>query len=292
MKNILKKLPLFLLVCFGVNAQNLEKADKNYNNLAYVDAINTYESVAKKGYKSVDLFQKLGNSYYFNAKLKEANKWYAALFDMNQEVEPEYFYRYSQTLKATENYEKADQYLEKFYELAENDKRATLYKNQKDYKSIIAKNSGRYEVKTTNINSAFSDYGAAMYGTQLIFSSSRENASLAKVNTKWTSNEFLNLYTAKRAEDGILSNPEKFSNSVNSKFHEDTPVFTKDMKTVYFTRNNYTNGKVGKNQEEKVLLKLYRASLVNGKWIDIIEVPLSDLGNLPEISAMARSERI
>ena len=275
MKNILKKLPLFLLVCFGVNAQNLEKADKNYNNLAYVDAINTYESVAKKGYKSVDLFQKLGNSYYFNAKLKEANKWYAALFDMNQEVEPEYFYRYSQTLKATENYEKADQYLEKFYELAENDKRATLYKNQKDYKSIIAKNSGRYEVKTTNINSAFSDYGAAMYGTQLIFSSSRENASLAKVNTKWTSNEFLNLYTVKRAEDGILSNPEKFSNSVNSKFHEDTPVFTKDMKTVYFTRNNYTNGKVGKNQEEKVLLKLYRASLVNGKWIDIIEVPFN-----------------
>ena len=275
MKNILKKLPLFLLVCFGVHAQNIEKADKNYNNLAYVDAINTYESVAKKGYKSVDLFQKLGNSYYFNAKLKEANKWYAALFDMNQEVEPEYFYRYSQTLKATENYEKADQYLEKFYELAENDKRATLYKNQKDYKSIIAKNSGRYEVKTTNINSAFSDYGAAMYGTQLIFSSSRENASLAKVNTKWTSNEFLNLYTVKRAEDGILSNPEKFSNSVNSKFHEDTPVFTKDMKTVYFTRNNYTNGKVGKNQEEKVLLKLYRASLVNGKWIDIIEVPFN-----------------
>lgn len=275
MKNILKSLPLFLLVCFSVNAQNLDKADKKYKNLAYVDAIKTYEKVAEKGYKSVDLFQKLGNSYYFNAKLKEANKWYAELFAMNQKVEPEYYYRYSQTLKATEDYAKADQYLDKFYALSGNDKRAGLYKNQKDYKSIIAKNSGRYEVKLTNINTKLSDYGAAMYRDQLIFSSSRENASLAKVSTKWTSNSFLNLYASKRADDGSLSNVQKFSNSVNSKFHEDTPVFTKNLKIVYFTRNNYTKGKVGKDEQEIILLKLYRASLVNDKWIDIVEVPFN-----------------
>ncbi|WP_309608160.1 OmpA family protein [Flavobacterium sp.] len=275
MKTILKNLPLFLLVCFSVNAQNLDKADKNYKNLAYVDAIKTYEKVAEKGYKSVDLFQKLGNSYYFNAKLKEANKWYAELFAMNQKVEPEYYYRYSQTLKATEDYAKADQYLDKFYALSGNDKRASLYKGQKNYKSTIDKNSGRYEVKITDINSKLSDYGAAMYGDQLIFSSSRESASMAKVSTKWTSNSFLNLYAAKRAENGSLSNPQKFSNSVNSKFHEDTPVFTKNMKIVYFTRNNYTKGKVGKDQEEVILLKLYRASLVDDKWIDIVEVPFN-----------------
>ena len=42
--------------------------DKKYDNYAYIDAIKTYERVAEKGYKSEDMFKKLGNSYYFNSE--------------------------------------------------------------------------------------------------------------------------------------------------------------------------------------------------------------------------------
>ncbi|MFE3872745.1 flagellar motor protein MotB, partial [Flavobacterium sp. ZS1P70] len=49
-------------------------ADKKYDNYAYVDAIKTYERVAEKGYKSVDMFKKLGNAYYFNGELDKAAK--------------------------------------------------------------------------------------------------------------------------------------------------------------------------------------------------------------------------
>jgi hypothetical protein len=35
----------------------------------------------------------------------------------------------------------------------------------------------------------------------------------------------------------------KFDKSINSKFNESTPVFTKDGKTIYFTRNNYLEGR-------------------------------------------------
>lgn len=45
-------------------------ADKKYDGYAYVDAIKTYERVAKKGYKSEDMFKKLGNSYYFNSEFE------------------------------------------------------------------------------------------------------------------------------------------------------------------------------------------------------------------------------
>jgi outer membrane protein OmpA-like peptidoglycan-associated protein len=276
MKNILKKLPLFLLVCFSINAQTVEKGDKQYKDLAYVDAIKTYEKVAEKGYKSVDLFQKLGNSYYFNAKLKEANKWYAELFAMNEKVEPEYYYRYSQTLKAVEDYANADKYLDKFYSLSGSDSRALKFKSQKNYKEVIAKNSGRYEIKNeAGINSKLSDYGSAFYNSQVIFATSRDSIGAARVNTKWTKNSFLNLYSADRADDGSLSNAKKFSKAVNSKFHEDSPIFTKNQKIVYFTRNNYTKGKVGKDNEDIILLKLYRASLVDDKWVEVVEVPFN-----------------
>lgn len=276
MKNILKFIPL-LFICFYSNAQTvkLNKGNKQFEKMAYIDASKTYERVAEKGYKSVDLFQKLGNSYYFNAKLKEANKWYAALFALNEKLEPEYYYRYSQTLKAVEDYVNANKYLDLFQKMSTNDSRASLYANQKDYKNIIDKNSGRYEVKKTDINSDKSDYGSAYFGDKLIFATSREVSGIVKARSKWTKESFTNLYVADRADDGTLSNPEKFSKSVNSKFHEDTPVFTKDLKTVYFTRNNFIDGKKGKDDKGTTNLKLYRATLINEKWENIKELPFN-----------------
>ena len=279
MKNTLQIIFL-LIISLSLNAQTtiLKKGTKQYSNLAYVDAIKTYEKLAIDGYKSVDLFQKLGNSYYFNAKLKEANKWYNQLFDLKEKVEPEYYYRYSQTLKANEEYEKANSYLDQFYKMSQNDLRGNLYNNQKNYQEVIAKNSGRFEIKNTSINSKLSDYGSAIFGDKLIFSTSRDSIGFTKVVSKWTNHSFTNLYAAKINEDGSLGKPEKFSKAMNTKFHEATPIFTKDLKTVYFTRNNYNEGKVGKDDKQIILLKLYKATLVNDKWDNIKELPFnSDL---------------
>ena len=52
----------------------ITSADKKYDSYAYVDAIKTYERVAEKGYKSADMFQKLGNAYYFNSDFEKAAK--------------------------------------------------------------------------------------------------------------------------------------------------------------------------------------------------------------------------
>ena len=277
MKNITTSFFLSIITFLSVNAQTkkLDSGNKQYDNLSYVDAIKTYERVAEKGYKSVELFEKLGNSYYFNGKLKEANKWYTELFALNEPVESEYYYRYSQTLKANNEYEKANKYLDMFHAKTDADLRGNIYENQKDYKEIIARNSGRYEVKPTDINSKVSDYGAAIYGDKLIFSSARDSVGFAKVQSKWTSQAFTNLYSADIKPDGSLEKAKRFSNILNSKFNESTPVFTKDLKTVYFTRNNFNNGKEGYDQDKKIALKIYKANLVDGKWVNIQELPFN-----------------
>ena len=73
-----------ILSAFAFNsyAQNalIKKGDKQYDKYAYIDATKTYERVAAKGYKSADLFQKLGNAYYFNSNLEKAAQWYGELF--------------------------------------------------------------------------------------------------------------------------------------------------------------------------------------------------------------------
>ncbi|WP_306354311.1 OmpA family protein, partial [Flavobacterium sp. '19STA2R22 D10 B1'] len=71
------------------------------------------------------------------------------------------------------------------------------------------------------------------------------------------------------------SAPEKFSSKVASKFHESTPVFTKDGQTMYFTRNNFLDGKKQKSKEKTILLKIYKATLKDNQWTSITELPFN-----------------
>jgi outer membrane protein OmpA-like peptidoglycan-associated protein/tetratricopeptide (TPR) repeat protein len=253
----------------------IEDADKKYNNYSYIDAIATYESVALKGYKDEKMFQKLGNAYYFNADLSKAGKWYTELFDMNGEQEQEYYYRYSQALKSIGNYDKANKMMDNFNKRATNDLRAKLYESQKNYLEEIKANSGRYTIADAGINSEYSDYGSSFFNNNLVFASARDTGRVSKKVFRWTNQSFTNLYSSEISTDGNLGNPKRFSKNINSKFNESTPVFTKDGQTMYFTRNNYLDGKKGKNAEKVTLLKLYKATLNNGNWTNIVELPFN-----------------
>lgn len=251
----------------------VKKADKQYAKYAYIDATQTYERVAAKGYKSADMFQKLGNAYYFNSDLEKANKWYGELFAMGTSVEPEYYYRYAQTLKSVGDYKKADQMMLEFNQKSSADLRGQIFKDKQNYMDVIKANSGRYKIEDAGINSPYSDYGSAFLGNKLVFTSSRDTGSFAQKKHKWTNQYFTNMYSAEITPEGALSAPEKFAKNINSKFHEATPVFSKDGKTVYFTRNNFNDGKKGKDANKITLLKIYKATLKDStRWSDVQEV--------------------
>lgn len=266
-----------LLALQGYSQQNkINKASDKYEKYAYIDAIKTYERIVEKGYKSEEILKKLGDSYYFNGKLVEANQWYEQLYAMNTELEQEYLYRYAQSLKATEKYEDADKILNIFHSKNGQDNRGILHNNQSDYLKLIKKNANRYEISNAGINSEYSDYGAAFYKDQIVFTSARDTGNLTKRKHTWTGDSFTNLYSAQVDQNGSLSSPEKFSKKLKSKFNESTPVFTKDGKKVYFTRNNFIEGKKGKDDQKRTLLKIYSATLDNeGNWTNITELPFN-----------------
>ena len=251
----------------------LDAADRKYASYAYIDAIKNYERVAKKGYKSVDMFQKLGNSYYFNSEFDKAAKWYGELFAMNSDLEPEYYYRYSQSLKSIGENDKANELMEKFYQKAGNENRAKLYEKDKNYLAKIKENSGRYKVEDAGINSKYSDYGTSFYKNQLVFTSARDTGSLFHRKHKWTGQYFTNLYTSDLGDEMKTGKIAKFSKIINSRFNESTPVFTKDGNTMYFTRNNFLDGKKGKDGNKVTLVKIYKATLENGEWGKVTELP-------------------
>ena len=277
MKNRIIYLVVACIATMSMYSQKAKeaKADKQYDKFAYVDAIKTYERMFSKGYKSQDMLQNLGDSYYFKADLDNAAKWYGELFAFTQDVAPEYYYRYSQSLKAVKDYKKADEMLAKFNEKSGNDLRAKLATSQKDYLAQIKKNSGRYTIENAGINSEYSDYGSAYYNNKVVFASARDTGGLGNRKHSWTGESFTNLYAADMGEQGALSTAARFGNKLNSKFHESTPAFTKDGKTVYFTRNNFLDGKKGKDARKTTLLKLYKATLDGDNWTNVTELPFN-----------------
>ena len=279
-KKVMKtKIILFALVLSGLNfngfAQKVAEriADKKYEQYAYINAIKTYERIAKKGYKSVEMFKKLGNSYYFNAELEQAGKWYDELFSMTQDVDAEYYYRYAQTLKATGKYAKAGEMLLKFNEKSGEDSRAKLFNSNRNYLYEIKANSGRFKIQDALINTKYSEYGGAFYGAKLVFTSARDTGFLFQRKHKWSNQYFTKLYAAEITSDSTLGTPIKFANKIRIPFHEATPIFTKDGQTMYFTQNNYLKGKKGKNAEKITLFKIYKAKLIDKEWNNVEELP-------------------
>ncbi len=257
----------------------LNKANEDFERFAFVDARKIYLNVAKSGYESSELFKKLGDSYYFNAELEEAVPWYEKLTtDYQHEIDPEYLFRYSQSLKSVKRYEEADKAMERFNVLTGNDQRAEFFINTRDYLKFIEMQSGKFRLLKLAVNSKYSDYAPSFNNQgQLIFASSRGGAnSFAKNIHEWNEMPFLDLFSSNIIEaNGILQTPKKIKGKINTKFHESSTSFSKDGKTVYFTRNNYTKKRLKTNEEGTTLLKLYRATLEDGKWSNIEDLPFN-----------------
>ena len=278
-KSILLLFTVIASFSFELQAQQakVSPGDKKYDNYAYIDAIKTFEKIANKGYKSEDMFKKLGNAYYFNSEFENAAKWYKELFAMNTSVEPEYYYRYAQCLKSIGEIAEANKFLGEFNAKSKNDSRGKLYKENIDYIDQIKANSGRYKIEDAGVNSKYSDYGSFVYNNKLYFASARDTGNFVQRKHKWTDEYFTNIYNADLdPSTGNTAKVNKFKSAINTKFHEASPVFTTDGKTVYFTRNNYINGKRGKDDHKVTLIKLYKAELgKDNKWTNITELPFN-----------------
>lgn len=258
---------------------SIKKANKDFDNLAFIDAREIYLKVAESGYKNSEILSKLGDTYYFNDELTEAYKWYKELFDLDPDsVAPEYYFRYAQSLKSVKRYAEADALMAKFNSFKGFDSRSKTYSDQPDYLQIIDFQSGRFEVENTRkINSSTADFGPSFYGEggQVVYATARDTSSLIKRTHSWNGQAFLQLYVADADAAGKLSNEERFSKVLNTKYHESTPTFTSDGNTVYFTRNNYNAGLYRQDIDGVNKLKVYKSNKQGKSWSDPVELPFN-----------------
>ncbi len=268
------KVLIFSLLTVAIAFSQNKKVDRitdseDYNEFAYIKTSEVLLRLAEKGYESVELFQKLGNSFYFNNKMPEASKWYGKLVNMegDHEIDPEYYYRYAQSLKSIEDYENSNIWMQKFSDAKPSDSRGRAFLSDVDYLAdIAAASNGDIEIKNLDFNSELSDFGTNFYNGELLFASSRGGGR----DYKWNEQPFLDIYTVRRGEDGSFNKPKNLDKIVNTKLHESSVAFTPNDSVMYFTRNNFFKKKARRGEDGVNRLQLYRATLqFDDSWGDI-----------------------
>ena len=264
---------LFMLMLFFIGfsqEKKIKEANAAFEKLGYMNAVSIYIEVDKNGYGSPDIYKKIADSYYFNANYSEANVWYEKLIKSTEDVDYEYYYRYSQTLKTVPDLEKSNYYYALFSRMKKADSRAQQFEAQSNYLSQIKTDSKRYTISNLEINSAFSDYGVFESKDGIIFTSAR--ASKESKLDSWTKQPFSALYSSKANASNQFENSESFLKNTIFNSNESTAILTKDGLTLYFTRNNFKKNKQKKNNKDEVSLKIYSARFKNGQWTDVVEL--------------------
>jgi outer membrane protein OmpA-like peptidoglycan-associated protein len=102
-----------------------------------------------------------------------------------------------------------------------------------------------YEIFNTSVNSKYAEFGVTYTNNnQVLFASSKKiekDNVFIKDRRQNNRQLYLELYSGVLNEKGDIIQTDKFSNEANNKFFESDITFSADLKTVFFTWNNFYN---------------------------------------------------
>ncbi len=296
MKNMKKLLVIiFVFSIQFINAQDQEliRAKKFFDRTYYSEAIVLYQKLADDR-PSQEVIKNLADSYFYTNDLVKAQRYYRLLVkNYNNNLDREYYFRYAQTLKATNSFDDANEVLKEYYAKSSNTEDVINF--EKDIKTLenVTAIGKRFEIKNLPINTPNSEFGAVEYNGNLVFAGVKLKPGIFDKKFKWDNATYLNLVTIPlkniNAADSIV---HYFAKELKTGMHESNAVFTKDGKTMYFTRNNSKNGTKKRDDKKISNLQIFKAELVEGKWTNISSLPFNSPNYSVEHPALSADEKV
>lgn len=267
-----------------MNAQ-VKLADNFFKDYAYKQATELYLEAIKKGDSSEHVLTRIGDCYYNNSNVKEANVWYEKAVEKYNKVNPEYIYKYIQTLRSLNKYEEAHKWTEVFRERKGNDNRIKENEvfNIENFKSLENTDNVYIEFRNLDLNTPYSDFGGFESDNLFYFASTRVKDSIIDEDKlyQWNKEPFLNIYQAElkvKNSQKVISNVSQIqSEAINSEFHEASLTITSDGQTLYFTRDNLNkkNSRASYDRGGTSNLRIFKAKLIDGEWTNVEDLPFN-----------------
>ncbi len=267
---------IILLTSLSVLAQygSQKKADNLFNKFSFVNAAQVYHNLIEKDFNADYATRQLADSYAFMRNPDSAVVYYKKVVEQPN-VPIAYYYNYAQALRGIKDYKESRVWLKR-YKKAGGEINEEKFLKDSDFINSIFNAKQQYFLTDVNFNSKYSDFGAYEHDGNIYFASSRNTGVSTKHIYGWNEEPFLDIYvTDKSANDSIVDHKSKLKGDINSIYHEGPVTITKDGKTIYFSRNNFSKNVLGKDDEGMTNLKIYKASLIEDKWTNIEELPFN-----------------
>ena len=138
---------------------------------------------------------------------------------------------------------------------------------------VVGQSTGTYQIKFLEVNKNNSDYGVAILDeNKLVFTSADHKVTTANKNY----NPRKDLFVGDIDFDGEIKNVKRVTKEENKNFNQTGVAYSKDRKTVYFSRNKYWKKLKKQNLPKNKRLALYRADVqADGSWTNIEKLPFN-----------------
>ncbi len=290
MKRIYLILVVLAVQFTQAQTQDLKRAKRLFERTYYSEAVPLYERISNNNH-SFEVLKNLADSYYYTNDYANAQRQYRLLISRFPEnLDGEYYFRYSQTLKASGNYEEANKVMRDYFLKTNNQKAIENLEKDNIVLENISALGNRFDIKNMAINTPNSEFGAIQKGQKLVFTAVKRKPFTFEKLYKWNNESYLDLM-AVSLKNVKVDSIKKFAVELDSPLHESNAVFTKNGSIVYFTRNNSKDGVKAKNKDKVSNLQIFRADLIDGKWRNITALPFNSDDYSVEHPALSNDEK-
>ena len=261
-----------------------------------------------------EALEKLAYSYRRLQDTRNAERVYGELVDNFTDADSRNYLYYAQALASNGKYRESQRMYSKYAESQSADLRGRKFTVTYMDMNRFYKDSAMYRVEYLPVNSRQADFSPMYYKGGLVFVSARAETGVIKRVFNWNQTPFLDLYfapdtsalkgikevyrsstaslggaTSREGNSAALpdanaeeelplptTKAEKFSRTLNTKYHEGPASFFKDFSKVVFTRNNYNSGKARKSNDGINKLKLFIADQKGKDWGNVKELPFNN----------------
>lgn len=146
--------------------------------------------------------------------------------------------------------------------------------------ALIAQNALSPDINVTleneaNINTGSLEYSPAFYENGIIFISDTKIGGGGLLDARIGKNA-MSIFRAKRDGEGKLGEPKPFAEEITTKYHEGPLSFNKTNNKIFFTRDNYEDGKAIESSDDVIKLQIFSAQQLGDKWGAVKKLSFND----------------
>jgi outer membrane protein OmpA-like peptidoglycan-associated protein len=257
--------------------KEIQEANKFFEEYLFIEAIDKYnEALSKPISEKTEIYilSQIGRCYQYSFNYTPAEYYFGKLVEMTKDKKPEFILEYAIMLKFNGKYQEAKEQFKKYQKLTENQDPYGSFQ-MRSVNWAIANDTvfKPVYIGATNLDVTGQSLGYSLFSNGIIHAHTRNK-------TPYFSMNYFSLGYAKRLDSLRFMPSDEFFDSLDFSGNEGFPSYNSQTSTLYFAANasaakGGATKKIGGTKHTVLNFKIYQATLVNGQFSKVKELPFN-----------------